>query len=434
MSAKFHDAISCRMADLLDVALSVYAADRQSRRSSDGTGTGNRWIVVRMSVREPAFWRRSETMERLIDYLYWLGEDDWDFEFVRRQSELNIAESRQYLFNSPPNPPTSVSLFSGGLDSLAGLVAHNQSEPAGSHVLVSGYSNSRLAGQQRKQVDSIKEKSTSFAIPPAEIHHLALPYGLCHVTACKEEGTQRTRAFVFLTFGAIAALKARTNTLWVYENGVGAMNLPLSAMQLGVDNYRGVHPRSLLMAEKLFESVLEDSVEIRNPYLFHTKAEICRSLPSSGLSGLVRETVSCDSYPIRLLNRPQCGRRTSCILIRQALYCGGLSGYDGSDEYQYDVLDGRHDMDADHLFELEVMRGQMLKLRSCLSADDPWIALTTQHPELLRTGDELEATGRLQRGEAASGFVRLYQTYVDEWDSFSARIAAGNQGGSREAA
>ena len=434
MSAKFHDAISCRMADLLDVALSVYAADRQSRRSSDGTGTGNRRIVVRMSVREPAFWRRPETAARLHNYLYWLGEDDWDFEFVRRQSELNVAESRQYLFNSPPNPPTSVSLFSGGLDSLAGLVAHNQSEPAGSHVLVSGYSNSRLAGQQRKQVDSIKEKSTSFAIPPAEIHHLALPYGLCHVTACKEEGTQRTRAFVFLAFGTIAALKARTNTLWVYENGVGAMNLPLSAMQLGVDNYRGVHPRSLMKAQDLFEHVLGDRVEIRNPYLFHTKAEMCRSLPSSGLLGLVRESVSCDSYPIHLLNRPQCGRCTSCILRRQALYCGGLSEYDTSNEYQYDVLDGRHDMNADHLFELEVMRGQVLKLRSCLSADDPWIALATIYPELLRTGDELEATGRLQRGEAASGFVRLYQAYVDEWDSFSARIAASNQGGSREAA
>ena len=91
-------------------------------------------------------------------------------------------------------------------------------------------------------------------------------------------------------------------------------------------------------------------------------------------------------------------------------------------------------MDADHLFELEVMRGQVLTLLSCLSADDPWIELATQYPELLRTGDELEATGRLQRGEAASGFVRLYQAYVDEWDSFSARIAASNLGGSREAA
>ena len=201
------------MADLLEVALSVYAADRQSPRGSGPTDTGHRQIIVRMAVRDPAFWRRSETMERLSNYLYWLSEDDWRFEFIRRESELDSAESRQYLLNSPPDPPTSVSLFSGGLDSLAGLAAHMQKEPDGSRVLVSGYSSPRLASQQRKQVASITSKSREFGIPSAKIHHLMLPYGLNHVNPCKEEDTQRTRAFVFLTFGTIAALKARTETL-----------------------------------------------------------------------------------------------------------------------------------------------------------------------------------------------------------------------------
>lgn len=434
ISTKFHDAISCRMADLLEVALSVYAADRQSPRSSGRTDPGHRRIVVRVAVRDPAFWRRSETTERLSDYLYWLSEDDWRFEFVRRKSELDFAESRQYLLNSPPEPPASVSLFSGGLDSLAGLAAQMQREPGGSRVLVSGYSSSRLASQQRKQVALIKSNSEEFGIPPAEIHHLMLPYGLKHVNPCKEEDTQRTRAFVFLTFGTIVALKARTDTLWVYENGVGAMNLPLSAMQLGVDNYRGVHPRSLAMAEDLFELVLEERVKIKNPYLFFTKAQMCRYLPSSSLLGLMRETVSCDSFPSRLLNRPQCGLCTSCILRRQALYCGGLSEHDLCDGYQYDLLDDGHAMVPDRLFELEVMRGQVSTFRDCLSAEDPWTALATRYPELLRTGDELEVTDRLEKGESAPAFVRLYRTYVDEWDAFSARIASGNQGGCRDAA
>ena len=92
------------------------------------------------------------------------------------------------------------------------------------------------------------------------------------------------------------------------------------------------------MAEDLFELVLEERVKIRNPYLFSTKAEMGRYLPSSGLLGLVRETVSCDSFPLRLLNRPQCGRCTSCILRRQALYCGGISEHDLGDGYQYDIL------------------------------------------------------------------------------------------------
>ena len=91
-------------------------------------------------------------------------------------------------------------------------------------------------------------------------------------------------------------------------------------------------------------------------------------------------------------------------------------------------------MNSDQLFELEVMRGQVLTFRNCLSAENPWIALATQYPELLRIGDELEASGRLKRGESSSAFVRLYRAYVDEWDAFSARIESGNQGGSRDAA
>ena len=212
------------------------------------------------------------------------------------------------------------------------------------------------------------------------------------------------------------------------------MNLPLSAMQLGVDNYRGVHPRSLAMAEDLFELVLEERVEIRNPFLFFTKAEMCRYLPSSSLLGLVRETVSCDSFPLRLLNRPQCGRCTSCILRRQALYCSGISEYDLCEGYQYDLLDNEHGMVPDQLFELEVMRGQVSTFRNCLSVEDSWTALAAKYPELLRTGDELEVTGRLRKGESAQAFVRLYRAYVDEWDAFSARIASGDKGGSRAAA
>ena len=224
ISKQFHDAISCRMADLLEIALAAYAADRQSPRSSGRGHTTQRTIVVRMAVRDPAFWRRSETKERLSDYLYWLSEDEWKFRFIRRQSELSYAESRQYLLSSPPEPPTSVSLFSGGVDSLAGLAAHMQDESGGSRVLVSGYSSSRLARQQRKQVASFMKKSAALGISRDRIHHLMLPFGLQHINPRKEDSSQRTRAFVFLTFGIIAALKARTDTLWIHENGVGAMN------------------------------------------------------------------------------------------------------------------------------------------------------------------------------------------------------------------
>ena len=41
------------MADLLEVAMSVYAADRLSRRSYRGMNTGHRQINIRVGVKRP---------------------------------------------------------------------------------------------------------------------------------------------------------------------------------------------------------------------------------------------------------------------------------------------------------------------------------------------------------------------------------------------
>ena len=56
----------------------------------------------------------------------------------------------------------------------------------------------------------------------------------------------------------------------------------LNGTQLGTDNYRGVHPRTLAMAEDFFASVLGERVRIDNPFMFTSKAEMCRALLEAG--------------------------------------------------------------------------------------------------------------------------------------------------------
>ena len=174
------------------------------------------------------------------DYLCWLSDDEWSIDFVRR-GPATAAESDQFLFSLPPEQPTRVSLFSGGLDSLAGLANHAIQDPVASYVLVSGWTNDRLADKQRLQASLLRTawRNNPVRGQSSEIRHVAVPFGIDGVNGAREEKSQRTRAFAFLAFGAATALQAQTNTLWVYENGVGAMNLPLNAAQLGVDNYRG---------------------------------------------------------------------------------------------------------------------------------------------------------------------------------------------------
>ena len=415
VSHAFCEALPLEVADLLEVAMAIYTADRRSVRDYGGAHAGLRHIHVRIGVRNLTLWNDAAVVQSLQGLLSWLSGDDWSVEFAERESAPMLAESERFLFHLPPKLPAVVSLFSGGLDSLAGLAARVQEEPIGSRILVSGYTHNRLAAQQRKQVQHVKSALRQRSVGDGpEIRHVAVPFGIHPVVSCREEKTQRTRALVFLALGAAAAVQANSDTLWVYENGVGALNLPINAAQLGVDNYRGVHPRSLMMAEDLFGLVLRRPIRVENPFLLQTKAKMCAALEPAGLSDSIRDTVSCDGFPQRVLNRPQCGYCTSCIFRRQALLASGLGEHDSARTYRLDVIADPLARNNGKTYGLYAMSGQVHKLAGCLAAQDPWGSLAATFSELARTHAELEALG----GSGAAlkdGFLRLYETYVQEW-------------------
>ena len=371
-------------------------------------------------MRDPSLWATGEMANGFEELLYWLSEDEWTLEFTGRESPPSSAESDRFLFQLPPDPPVTVSLFSGGLDSLAGLASYAKERPEGSRVLVSGYTHDRLAYQQRLQVDFIRSawKRDGHCERAADIRHVAVPFGIRKPRGYREEPSQRTRALVFLVLGMATALQAGTDTLWVYENGIGALNLPLNETQLGVDNYRGVHPRSLMLAQDFLSLALNQPVHIRNPFQFRTKAQMCKSLVGSGIAGAVTQTVSCDGFPQRVRNQPsQCGRCTSCILRRQSLQASGLEEYDRG--YRYDVLGPQARPTERHLYGLEAMRGQALKIGRCLESKDPWRSLCASFPELARTHAEfVDRSDPGSHTKISSRLVELYRTYVWEWGWF----------------
>lgn len=423
LSQAFCMRLSPRMADLLDLVMAVYAADRRSPRDFKGESTGQRRIHVRLALREPALWADPEIRGRLEELLSWLSEDRWSFEFVERQALPWPSESRDFLFGLPPERPAIVALFSGGLDSLAGLATHAQEEPDRGFVLVSGYTNNRLVHQQREQVAGIKRAWQGISDSrrkAREIRHLAVPFGIWKPERRREERSQRTRALVFLVLGVVAAAQAGADTLWVYENGVGALNLPLNATQLGVDNYRGVHPRSLAMAGQLFALVLGRTIEVRNRFLFHTKAEMCAALEPAGIAHLVPQTVSCDGFAQRVANRPQCGHCTSCVLRRQSLFASGLGRYDPPAGYRCDVLSRQTVLTPRQTYGLLAMRDQVAKLARCLSSDGPWRALVVAFPQLAGVHAVLAGDGTLSPAEIRDRLTRMYRAYVQEWAGFPA--------------
>lgn len=413
--------------DVLDVGMAVYATDRLVRRVKARGSWEPRDLSLRVPVAHPEVW---ETLRApLIELLEWLTTDRWTLDFVaadgrRRNRPASVV---------PPRLPERpfVGLYSGGLDSLAGVIAQAQDPAFDAAVLVGGQAAPRLKGLQTKQ-------RAELAARLPHLHWEAFrgfrhPYkpgqlGKWQVAEQKQEKSQRSRAFLFLVFGAVTAYAYRTDTLHVYENGPGAINLPYTPAFGGADLTRAMHPKTLVLAARFFTALFGEPFQVVNPSLWLTKGEMCGRVAGWGLGDLVTVTKSCDSFPLREA-RDQCGLCTSCLLRRISLHAAGLRFADQEPaQYRDDIYAMNTGTSDRHLrpyfYMLEQARtldrvtgtGQLLDFRLEFDAlDEARYALE-------------ELTG-LPTAEVDARLVRLYRRHAQEVLEFHDELTAIGQEG-----
>lgn len=407
----FGPTLSPRLADLVDVATYSYVADRLTRRPRQREDpydlSWSRRLHLKVPVRDLSFWSTSEVTTSLQELLLWLTDDSWTFDWIKSDRKPRPSESRGRLFGSIPEP-TNVALFSCGLDSVAGAVRHLASAP-GPLVLVNVGTSVRMS----KRVQEITALLRSSA---EDAHAVSIPLKLRATTdPDRHERSQRTRGFVFLVFGAVVAASAGRSEMLVWENGIGAINLPYSEAQEGSKSTRAVHPRTLGAVAQFLSRALGD-FSIRCPSIFRTKASQCIDLPEWSRQ-LLNRSVSCDmGFVHRASRRPLCGSCTSCLLRRQGLWAAGLSAVDGRDDYRFDVLDRRTGGDQ-RMFTLDAMLVQAAFLHEALGAANPWGAVAERFPAVLDADDGLTQLG-YSATETRARLLRVLRKYVDDWEAF----------------
>jgi 7-cyano-7-deazaguanine synthase in queuosine biosynthesis len=400
----FMASISPRVSDLLDIAGEIYKHDRLVKRPARrGAAFGpaqQRQLRVEVPVRERDFWIDSDASRKLQDVLGWLTRDSWGFKFVPYERPLRQSEQVMRLWSTPLVEGGPVALFSGGLDALIGAAV--LSERYSSLALVAVGTNPRQTRVQRELLRMIGAL-TDGVIP---VHVFANLRGASRLT---QERSQRTRAFLNLSVAAAAAQAGNASAINLCENGIGAMNLPYSPRQIGIDMSRAAHPLTLQKTSELISAVLDRRIPVINPLFFMTKAQACRELPADWLS-LVPMTVSCD---IGFTDRRQgeallCGRCSSCVLRRQSLWASGHSDLDAQDRYRFDFLRGDNGGEA-----LRAMLAQAVRLRTVAAS---WPELLGAIPEvddvvagLLRSG-QYDTEKQAQRGIQFS-----LAAYASEW-------------------
>jgi 7-cyano-7-deazaguanine synthase in queuosine biosynthesis len=399
--------LGARQSDLLDLAVAIYVTDRLRRRRPLHARDDGRWwsrrLPVRLAVRDPAFWNGAELAGLLHRLLAWLTDDDWQIEFEAHPSSRRWAETQEPLFPETVRAPAQAGLFSGGLDSLLGAHRDAMCEE-GELLLVAADTHNRLSHLQQQLARALNE------LTPRPLRLLTVPVGLTsaarRLSDGAEEESQRSRGFLFLAFGIVVANAAGLDQLRVYENGVGALNLPLTSAQRGSMNTRAMRPETLAMMSRLACELLERPFEIVNPSFWMTKAQMCAAAPRE-LHELIAKSVSCDTgLTHRADTTHLCGQCTSCLLRRQALLAAGLSDVDALDVLQMrgDVLACRQ---TEHAAPwLVCMLAQAMTTERAID-QGRWAGHVDAYPEL--------ASARRELGCEPERLLELLERYVSDW-------------------
>lgn len=320
--------------DLLVVAAHVHAADTRISRAEQSQDSWTREIRLVIPVSDPARW--AGAVPTLVKALNFLTGDRWTIGFRARPPRFaTIAQEAPPTLITPPFD--SVSLFSGGLDSLIGAI--DLLEMGATPLLVSHFGEGATSDAQGKLFAALKKHYDKSSFERLRV-------GMTFVDGLIEdvgsENSTRGRSFLFFALGVFAGTGLdRAFVLRVPENGLIALNVPLDPLRLGSNSTRTTHPYYMARwNELLIELGINGRIE--NPCWDKTKGEMASSCGNPALlTKLAPDSLSCSS-PTKGrwqgLGIEHCGYCLPC-LIRRAALDGAWGG--GADKTIYTVPDLR---------------------------------------------------------------------------------------------
>ena len=364
--------------DLLRLGGAVYCTDKVVKRA-DAPDWWTRDLSLRVPVSDVALWETAKA--ELVEALSFLSGDHWDLTFVADTVEPPPAQGLM-------SDQNGVSLFSGGLDSLAGVIDLLED---GKRLALVGHHDSGLTDKTQKAVfDALRARYGSERLELRRLYLLPasrrkdqsrpLPGGAV-------ENTTRSRSFLFFAAGlAVADALGPTAPLYVPENGFIGINVPLTPARTGSLSTRTTHPMYLQRLRRALD-LLGLSHPLDNPYRLRTKGELLDGSANRGLLlQLAPKTISC-SHPEapRWAKRRQgnCGYCYPCLIRRASMHRVGHDRFEG--HYAWDAL-----TDAD-LLRRSSKRGRSLRA----------LAASLGQPERV---EDVLAHGRIPNSETAAFF------------------------------
>ncbi|MEU5908423.1 hypothetical protein ABZ780_29115 [Micromonospora sp. NPDC047467] len=307
-------------ADLVRLAVLVYAADRSVLRRASGASWSRRDLQLDVPVTDPAAWQG--TQARWEALLGFLSGDSWSLTF--RRSRLPAEPLSPYRYPGSER----VVLLSGGADSAVGALLSQHELGGRRQLLFSHVGATTIAPLQRDIAARITALTGAADLPHQQIRfsrNLRQPGG----HSFPDERSTRTRSLLFLALG-LAVASIEELDLHIPENGFASLNLPLSADQRGSLSTRTTHPYFLHELSQV-AAASGAHASVINPLAAMTKGEMfTRTGELIGVhaaSGFLSGTHSCGHTGHRSHHYPvmsHCGVCFGCLLRRASFNASGI--------------------------------------------------------------------------------------------------------------
>lgn len=296
--------------DLLTLAAAVFVSDLACKRGEREDTIRTIHLTVPV-VNQAILNAQRKNLEYL---LHVLSDDNWNIDFQRAEGN---PESKTVW----PESSGTTLLFSGGLDSFCGAVDLIESEGSDNILLSSHITHNNTTINAQRELCKLLSARYGKEIDRVELRTGPMKSEDFEKPTDNPEVSQRTRSFMFLTIAALSARRTgRSKVVFIAENGQMAIHVPLSAARIGSFSTRTAHPEFVAEASNFFSSVLDFGLNIENPYLYRTKAEVVENVAKT-MANAVPITNSCWKSA-RVSDH--CGICVPCLIRRIALETHGI--------------------------------------------------------------------------------------------------------------
>ena len=393
-----------RYKDLLEIAGYVFAADRESYRGKDDDLEYHSWsrsFHIYIKVRDYNFWIKPEIQELLEQTLCFMsGDHAYKFTFYKAEADYptNIFDNEKFVIDTPDN--LKVALFSGGVDSLAGII--EMLETTNSEICLVSHQTGQPIVIRTQQ----KLYETFNSLYPSRCKHYKFQCGLSH-TKSKDE-TQRTRSFLYTSTAFALAKTYKQNCIYVYENGITSLNFAETQDLMNGRTSRTTHPKTIGLLEKLFSKIAEEPFKINNPYLFKTKTDVVEIIKKYNKQGLFDSSVSCNTTRKSKEGLTHCGICSQCIDRRFAVYAANVENYDSNGFYLFDFL--QDDLEED---EIKKSLTEYIRLAQEFAKHDIDSFYINRGDEIIEIEEYIDGATELERIEKLHDLCQRHSRQIE---------------------